>query len=713
MTSKSLFFKILIEDLKRRIWTIVLASIVFFLYFPILGTLMIGNYNQNIYDLKDYKERLLDRILGFMGPQDYMVAAITVIGAVICGLSGFFYLHSKKKVDFYHSLPVRREVLFGVSYINGVLIYIIPYIANIIVYSIILQLNGLMNTEMFTTTLSAIGINILFYILIYTVVIIAVMLTGNFVISVFGTGVFLLYGPMLMMLKEIYYLSFFKTYYTQVNTFSEMSTFLSPIGSYVDVASRVGVDNQGIGRSILITILVIILFIAFALFLYKKRPSEAASKAMAFSISKPVIKFLLVIPLSLGGGIIFREITDRSSNGWFIFGLLFALIFVYAVIEVIYNFDIKSAFNHKKHLLICGIIIAVVACIFKFDVFHYDTYIPKKDSIRSMSVSISGLDELTQYHDWELINGSYLNYMNSQDYQLKFMKLTDMDAAYNMAVSGIKNIDVTENDAKYLYYNVKFHLKSGREITRSYQLKTSESYGMLSDIYGNQEFKEGHYPIYKSDINLITEISCYNRLQNKQITLNQNEKKELIDMFKEELSKLTLEEISNASPAAVLSLQMYNINENYNIYPSFEKTIAFLKSHGFDAANKVEAKNIKQITIQNYRTGVTKEYDIMYKDADFSYSQVENGYIDSDGTLRTVTYDNTKDAEKIEEIFPDLVDNDYYWRNQSVIGVEDSIGVEVVIRKDEFGNEGRYSYQFRKGAIPDFVKEAIELETSN
>lgn len=47
-----------------------------------------------------------------------------VVGAaaMILGLTGFLYLHSKKQIDFYNSLPVKREMLFAVKFLDGFLI---------------------------------------------------------------------------------------------------------------------------------------------------------------------------------------------------------------------------------------------------------------------------------------------------------------------------------------------------------------------------------------------------------------------------------------------------------------------------------------------------------------------------------------------------------------------------------------------------------------
>lgn len=695
MTSRSLFFKLSMEDIKRRIWTIALSFIVFFLYFPVIGTLMIGNYDKYTSDDAYYKVRIYERVLEFMSSKDYLVGVITVAGAIICGLSGFFYLHSKKQVDFYHSLPVRREALFGLKYVNGLLIYVIPYILNIIIYSIILKFNGLMNLNLWGEAWKAIGIHLLYFALIYTVVIIAVMLTGNVVIGSFGTIVFLLYGPMIRLLKEFYYTSFFTTYYAENISRGKILNFLSPVGNYIYVLKKIRNDENIFGN-ILAALIVTILLIALALFLYKKRPSEAAGKAMAFGISKPVIKFLLVIPLSLGGGIIFREITNRESDGWFVFGLLFTLLIVYAVIEIIYNFDIKSAFHHKKQLLISGIIVGLIAGVFKFDLFHYDTYLPKKENVESMSVAVSGLDEFSNYHNMERDDRGNLRFIYGDQYQLEHMKLTDMDVAYDMAAAEVKNRDVTEDKGIYLYYIAQFNLKNGRKVVRSYPMKSYKEYSMLKDIFENPEFKEGHYPLSRLDVELIEEIYCSNIFEEKQITLNQEEKKELIDILKEEISSLTLEEIRDESPIGTVSLRLPNVTEEYKIYPGYEKTIGFLKGHGFDSTRKVEAKDIEQMTI-HYYTNIEEETE----------DTAETG-MDHAVASPVIIY-NTKDMEKMEKILPELVEYNYYWSNRSVIEVDNSIDVEVVFRKDEYGNEERRSYKFRKGNVPDFVIKDIKV----
>ncbi len=50
-----------------------------------------------------------------------------IILAVTCGVSMFAYLHNRRKVDFYHSLPISRSRLFAVNYATGALCALVPY----------------------------------------------------------------------------------------------------------------------------------------------------------------------------------------------------------------------------------------------------------------------------------------------------------------------------------------------------------------------------------------------------------------------------------------------------------------------------------------------------------------------------------------------------------------------------------------------------------
>lgn len=700
MTSKNLFFNLQKEDLKRRIWTIALAFLVFFFFLPVICTMQLGNYSSYM-----KKEDIYNNIMNFMGPTNGILIFITVIAAIICGLSGFFYLHSKKKVDLYHSIPVRREVLYAVGFVNGFLIYIIPYVLNVILCFIVLKINKFLNMEIFAAAWKGILVNLLFFLLLYTIVIIAVMLTGNFIISIFGTAVFFLYGPMIMFLKNAYYREFFNTFYSG-DRFIDSAEFLSPLVIYAKMVSRIdSAMNASVIKDLILTFVVTMILILLGMILYKKRPSEAAGKAMAFGFTKPIIKFLLVIPLTLGGGIIFKNIASTGTTAWFIFGLIFTLIIIYAIIEIIYNFDFRSAFAHKKQMLSCGAIVAIIVVIFQFDLLHYDSYVPKENKVESMSIAFNGLD---QNLDYTVLKDNEWNYIDGTEYQLKYMELKDYNSAYTLAKEGASRVE-ERSTGNEIYFIVKYTLKSGKEVYRSYHLNAEEYYDVMEDIYTNQEFKEGHYPIYQLNSEDVINVSGYNSINEKMLSLDKTEINQLLAIYKEELSSLTFDQKVNDYPIGSIQLSISTNREyndsyrtfSYEIYPAFEKTITFLKQHGFDPTEGFNVSNIKKVVVHSNRyTSDTENNNTM----DSTVESTTDSYF---GEGKSITY---TDQQQIEEILDSIVETNYAWNNDIFNRITSDFEAIVVLSTDEYGNEKEIYYYFIKDKIPSFIKQDFNMQ---
>ena len=117
MTSKNLFFKLIWQDFKKRIWCPIIIFLVYFVAteIPLLKMLdWIKQYpNESLYGLKHYFAN------DFLSPNENCILLyLTVVVAAICAFCGYAYLHSRKQLDTYHSMPVKREVLFFTKYVE-------------------------------------------------------------------------------------------------------------------------------------------------------------------------------------------------------------------------------------------------------------------------------------------------------------------------------------------------------------------------------------------------------------------------------------------------------------------------------------------------------------------------------------------------------------------------------------------------------------------
>lgn len=125
MTSRNLYFKLMKEDLKRRIWAVCLAFLCFFFWIPVLGAMGCDGLEKQVEQWMESErylekavetmraERLTELAQEIIGVKNLAIPFLIVGAAIVLGLTGFSWLHSKKKVDFYHSLPVSRTMLFS------------------------------------------------------------------------------------------------------------------------------------------------------------------------------------------------------------------------------------------------------------------------------------------------------------------------------------------------------------------------------------------------------------------------------------------------------------------------------------------------------------------------------------------------------------------------------------------------------------------------
>ena len=116
MTSKISFFKLLRENLRHRGWLMILMFFINAFLLPINFQMRLENVlhiqftdmtsNQMKVWVEQNRQLAAEQVLG---PSNGMIMAAVLVAALLCGVTGFAYLHSKEKVDFYHSIAVRRR----------------------------------------------------------------------------------------------------------------------------------------------------------------------------------------------------------------------------------------------------------------------------------------------------------------------------------------------------------------------------------------------------------------------------------------------------------------------------------------------------------------------------------------------------------------------------------------------------------------------------
>lgn len=698
MTSKSLYFNMIREDMKRRIWTISLAMLAFFIAIPTYTMLRLDRMkyameHTNAQDAYQYFAKMANT-------NNQGIFLITIVGAVICAINGYFYLYSKSKMDFFHGLPVKREKLFISSYLNGIFIYFIPYVINLIIYFFIGAANKFLTGNAIKGAFTALLINLLGFLLIYSISIIAVMLTGNLIVGLLGTAVFMFYGPALLFIKMSLCEAFFDTYtYYQQISDDEILSRLSPIFAYSYMSSIIG-EKKFFFYLIGILILTVIAIIV-SLYLYKIRPSEAAGKSMAFYKTQAVIKTLIVIPIAMVGGLLFMGMSESNAFSWMIFGILLTGALAHGIIEIIYNSDFKSIISNKLNMGICIILSVCIALLVKFDLIKYDSYIPSENNVESLSVSFSSLEPNLQYYDFyneydDSNSYQYYNYIDATQYQLDHIKIPNLEYAYPLIQYAVNNnignnysYTSQDDDDVYTSFIVKYVLNNGKETYRQYTVKLEDVVDYIKELYNDENYKLGVYQILSLDNSFVNSISYFNMTEGRTELLNMTKEQmnEFMEIYKADLKNLSGTELLEEIPATLLEFTMgqeenainKNVIQTYYVYSSFTKTLEYMKSLGANLDSNINSDNIESITI-------TKPI-----------------LSDSSDIIDNKEYVFT-DKKEIEEITDALILDIFARGTKYNMDIDYNLGVDIEYKF--IGNNTNAAYLIMN-KLPDNIKEQI------
>lgn len=712
MTSRSLFFKYMKENTKQRIWNLALVLLLCFFAFPVTTALWSStafrpeNLNSSLpADLaraqaqRDFTRDML-RMYSMKGGA---LAFMLTIAAVVLAASGFAYLHSKKKTDFYHSLPIRREMLYAVTCLNGFLYMAVAYLGFLTIAAVMIRVKGV-PFDWGSLYLASVE-HLCFFALVYMTAILSMLLTGNLVVGLLGTGVLFSWGPVICMTISAYFSEYFTTFYGDDSFLLALSERTSPVAWYVKAC----MSSQP-GRMALWAMLAAAVLFLLGMLLYRRRPSEAAGHAMAFPITEPIIRFLIAVPSSLLLGAMFHSM--MYEDGWTVFGLVCGLLLVSCIIEIIYHFDFKSLFAHKRQLLVSAVFVGVVFAIFRFDLFGYDRYLPATEKLASGGIYCDLLDPdaTSQYHSTvEYTEGWYgvtFDAMPSSTLADE-MQISDdqgLELLHTIAAQGVhdaaqardrflrghgRSYDLEEGDEAFHNVTIAWHLRNGRTVYRSYRVNVSGVRAALESVYDLDAYKTAMYPVLSLSADDVAGINYKEEDECSHVKLaGADVKAALLAAYQEELKALTSETRAHEMPIAEIQFKtneqqaliqklrdeggnytLFNHYYYYPIYPSFTKTIALLRACGVEVGGMVTPEKTASITLSYQGVAVSEEE---MAPADTELGQRQRKYLSDDSrAMLTVT-----DPEQIREILAASASHSVVSLNPLT---ETDCGMEIVV----------------------------------
>ncbi|MGL6201852.1 MAG: DUF6449 domain-containing protein [Lachnospiraceae bacterium] len=650
MTSKDLFFKLLWRDIKSRIWVAVAVLVVFALRFPILG---LSTIESNLWLLNEKvitQKQLAQEIINWVSPNGLVMLTLLVVSAALCAFTGFSYLHSRMKLDVYHSIPIKRAKLLAIQYTSGLLIFVIPFLSAHLLYIVICMVRGLFSAQVGIQVLGHIVTQFSIFLLFYHIAITAIMLTGRILVGLAALAVIGSYYFVARQIVLAYMQNFFTTFYNNYY-YSDKNYYLGGLAIYK-------IDDLKAWVAFLLSAVLAVLFV----WLYKRRQSEAAERSIAFGRIEPWVKIFVMIPFSLGCGIFARNINGMHQDIWMVVGIVFGLLISHCLIEVIYSFDVKSVMSHRISFTAACLGTVLLTAVFRFDILGFDRYMPARDDVAGMGIYVDQLGMTGYYGISALLKE-----------ELKEMHLEEMPEAFQIIETGVTRAEllksITEEELMngydygetlYVYYK----LKSGRTITRQYSIPLSAIHEELEVLFEDGEFKNGLFPILKSDGKDINEIVMSDISSDTYMKLSQSQITEILDAYKQDVAVLTFEEVSSVSAIGTLGIWEGDTLYDYPIYADFKNTLTALRKAGYEMITTIDPEEILSIELNN----MGEDYDFGFEGIDW-----EEGMI-------TIT-----DKEMMKKIIPMLV-----W--ESSRGVETDDNFYAIVNYSNGNAGGRYYF---------------------
>lgn len=617
MTSKHLLWTRWVQQNKRNLWLYVVNSILFLCYGP-LHLLYYLSTNIN------YHSSWEQETIGFNFAFCLFFVALGVLG----GIYSFSYLHSQKKIDFYHSQPLSAGNRFLNICSSGLLCCYIPYMVSFFLNLIIIKIYGNLTFDLFQQALASALLYMLAYFAAYQIAILMTIISGNILYSIALTGVAFIYELMVRKLIVEFSAMFFQNYsYPQGR--KTLQCQWSAVWALLQKTEKLVYFNsskelwEATGSTCIRVAILSIMTTAIAYLAYRKRPMEYTGPSLAFEKLKPIIK-VLVTSLTLST-FFFIRYERESCDGFatydptlFITTLLFLVLGVcmfHVLFEFLWELDIRATKKHLISALVALECTLAFICIFYFDLFGYDTYVPNQKDVESVGIA------LENYH------GDFsLHHYNLENAQLSCIKEA-CDAAKELCNNNTNDrLDLSYTQT-VVTADFAFHMKNGSTCYRAYELIVDKGKKPLPNLLNHKEYQKATYPFLYDD----KYVEKINLKKKKYLSWRDKSEHEvtLTPTGKEQIKKLQqalladYKDSSNNSPYTfqdehkAIGLLTVKYPENnkkvydteYLIFPEYTRTMECLHEMGVttDTTTGFSLEEIESVKICTYNDEKNKK----------------------------------------------------------------------------------------------------------
>lgn len=442
------------------------------------------------------KISLSEKMQVFQVISSAVIGFLTLIFAIIYTVQIFSYMHNKRKVDFYGSLPISRARLFLAKYGAAYLFSIIPMLVFMGIIAIASICTGTLLLPQVTNMYVNFIVGTLACISAYGFLSACCGTTFNTVIMFIAVCACY---PLSMVFVRAYIDAFFTGAYTQTFSKSFITNALNPISAYF-------------GNNLIYWLVFSAACIAFGTLLIMKRRSERAQTSFAYYIPCHIIKVIVSFLTGMFLGTMFGSLNVFGNGvGGFVFGFILASAPTFLIVHMIFYKGLKQIVRTIPIYAGLAVVVIVGVALINLDVFGYNTYVPKSEDVKSAGII------LTQHYYPKDKNFSRVMSKSAED----FTSSSDIDSIVkihnniiNSKSTKLKSVGKFKTVWGFMLYNafddlsyddvyaITYKLNNGRKVNRFYSASMISLVNSMNTVYSDD-----YYDDYDLDTDGINKIA--------------------------------------------------------------------------------------------------------------------------------------------------------------------------------------------------------------
>ncbi|MCD7821299.1 MAG: hypothetical protein LUG64_03715 [Clostridiales bacterium] len=375
-----------------------------------LGTIL---GNQTYYtDMSNWEGYTAEAVAQFYGQAVYYsllaflrigIFLVLMLYLVVYCCNSFGYMHTRRSVDLFHALPIRRRPLLLGGYVAGLVTSILPLAIGFGLCQAVCAAYSIQLPDPLRSLWAIFGCFALMTFACLTFMLFFMVTSGTLLdaavsLTATAAGWPLLWVVLNATMKQFLpgYVSVIPSaFYTALCPFGAFYQLFStnytiPTGAYYTDGSPITVDLPGLGLvSILWWALFTVALLLVTVWYYGRRKSEHAENSFCAPVLRGAVRFLLSVAVGLGLADILGEMTD--SNQVYFISVLVGSLGAYIVIQVVWARGFRRFWRAVPAYLL-----TLAACVgFLYTLYTgglgYVTRTPNMDNVTSVSFYLPGL----------------------------------------------------------------------------------------------------------------------------------------------------------------------------------------------------------------------------------------------------------------------------------------------------------------------------------